>query len=384
MNLEINQVIELIKNEKFEKAITNLNELIKNNKINLNYYHLRGISFLKLAKFKSAEEDFHSFLKFKSDFPDVYNNLAVLYFTIGENELAIKNFVKAISLKKNFELAINGLIKALTHEHSIEINNSNILNNHNKINEIKVKYSPDEFIEDDTIINFVDELIKNVKNYFINFAYKPTQIYRRDLRLLNCKRHDKIFKSHKVIPEFCFGCYKVQIEPDNIIDLIRLYILFDNINLSNIRKCMIELRPNLQGNYKGLIYCKSIDEAKSLQNKFRDHITKNFKTSMPVNIKRGCTEYGVEYPQYNNLEENIMNYKSDWKKYENLIDEKYPSLAFNEKLRPTIKGATLHDVLVIRNWIYFAKLNGDEKFKMLSSQDFESGFIKKKFNLKYS
>ena len=147
---------------------------------------------------------------------------------------------------------------------------------------------------------------------------------------------------------------------------------------------MIELRPNLQGNYKGLIYCKSIDEAKSLQNKFRDHITKNFKTSMPVNIKRGCTEYGVEYPQYNNLEENIMNYKSDWKKYENLIDEKYPSLAFNEKLRPTIKGATLHDVLVIRNWIYFAKLNGDEKFKMLSSQDFESGFIKKKFNLKYS
>ena len=79
-----------------------------------------------------------------------------------------------------------------------------------------------------------------------------------------------------------------------------------------------------------------------------------------------------------------MTYKSDWKKYENSIDESYPHLAFNDKLRPTIKGATLHDILVIRNWIYFAKLNGDEKIEMINNQIFESSIIKKKFNLKSS
>ena len=70
--------------------------------------------------------------------------------------------------------------------------------------------------------------------------------------------------------------------------------------------------------------------------------------------------------------------------YENLIDDIFPNLAFNEKIQPTIKGATLHDILVIRNWIYFAKLNGDEKVEMISAQLFESNYIKKNISLKYS
>ena len=105
---------------------------------------------------------------------------------------------------------------------------------------------------------------------------------------------------------------------------------------------------------------------------------------LKIKIKRGCTEYGAEYPQYNNIDENIMTYNSSWKKYENLIDKNYPNLAFNEKLRPTIKGATLHDALVIRNWIYFAKLNGDEKFELIPAQFFKSNNINKKFSLKNS
>ena len=121
-----------------------------------------------------------------------------------------------------------------------------------------------------------------------------------------------------------------------------------------------------------------------MQKKIIDHIEHNFKKKLPIKIKRGCTEYGIEYPQYNNLEKNIMHYKSDWKNYENLIDNKFPNLAFNEKIRPTIKGSTLHDILVIRNWIYFAKLNRDEKFDLITSQLFESNYIRKKFSLKSS
>ena len=42
-----------------------------------------------------------------------------------------------------------------------------------------------------------------------------------------------------------------------------------------------ELRSNIQGNYKGLIYCKSIEEAKSVQ-KITDHIKHNFNKKLPL------------------------------------------------------------------------------------------------------
>ena len=95
-------------------------------------------------------------LKLKPDFPDVYNNLGVLYFSNGENELAIQNFHKAIELKEDFQQAKNGLIKALCHKNSAIIDNSNIFENHNVINKIKVEYSSDQFIEDNAIVNFLD------------------------------------------------------------------------------------------------------------------------------------------------------------------------------------------------------------------------------------
>tara|TARA_B100000902_G_scaffold51667_1_gene58375 strand:+ start:568 stop:1719 length:1152 start_codon:yes stop_codon:yes gene_type:complete len=383
MDLQVSNVLELIKNQKYKEAISDLNELVKENKNNINYYHLRGISNLKLSNFDLAINDFNQLIKLKPDFPDVYNNLGVVYFLNGENELAIQNFHKAIELKEDFILAKNGLIKALCYKNSTTINNSNIFENHNEINKIKVEYSSGRFIEDSTIVNFLDKSIKAISKQFEKLEYDSTQIYRRDLLPLNCKRHKKIFNTHKIIPEFCFGCYKVQIEPENIIDLIKLYILFDNIFLTNTRKCMIELRPNVQGNYKGLVYCRSIEEAENVQKKIIDQIELNFNKKLPIKIKRGCTEYGVEYPQYTNLDDNIMYYKPDWKNYEILIDNKFPHLT-HKKVRPTIKGSTLHDILVIRNWIYFAKLNKDEKIDLVTSQLFESNYIRKQFSLKSS
>ena len=138
MDLQINHVLELIKNQKFKEAIFYLNKLVKEDKNNLNYYHLRGISNLKLANFDLAINDFNQLLKLKPDFPDVYNNLGVLYFSNGENELAIQNFHKAIELKEDFQQAKNGLIKALCHKNSAIIDNSNIFENHNAINKIKL------------------------------------------------------------------------------------------------------------------------------------------------------------------------------------------------------------------------------------------------------
>ena len=71
-----------------------------------------------------------------------------------------------------------------------------------------------------------------ISNNFEDLNFSATQIYRRNNNSLNCKRHKKVFNTYGIIPNFCFGCYKIQIEPENIMDLIKLYIIFDNIKLS--------------------------------------------------------------------------------------------------------------------------------------------------------
>ena len=382
MELDLKQILDLIINNKNRDAINELNKLIDKDDKNINYYHLKGISHLKLAEFSEAKKNFDKLVSLESKFPDVYNNLGVLYFTTGENELAIENFRKAITLKNNFKQAIFGLIKALTHLNKSKLNGLNLISKHNEINKIDIDYSPNKYIEDSEIKDFFDKANQKIGDEFKNFEYTSTQIYRRDSTILNCKRHKKVFNIYDVIPKFCFGCYKVQIEPEKILDLIKLYILFDKISLNNIRKCMIELRPNVAGKYKGLIYCDSVEEAIKIQEQLNRLIEKNFNKKLSSTIKRGCTEYGVKYPEYNKIDNNPMEHKSDWSKYEKLVDEKFPNLAFNEKLRPTIKGISLHDILVIKNWLAYASLTGDQSHTLVSDQIFKSNFIEKKINFK--
>ena len=36
------------------------------------------------------------------------------------------------------------------------------------------------------------------------------------------------------MPEYCFSCYKIQIDPENVIDLIKIHIIFDNFDFENV------------------------------------------------------------------------------------------------------------------------------------------------------
>ena len=51
--------------------------------------------------------------------------------------------------------------------------------------------------------------------------------------------------------------------------VFKLYFLFDNLNLknNNIRKCLVEIRPTIHGNYKGIIYCDGLSEAEEILKK---------------------------------------------------------------------------------------------------------------------
>ena len=416
MNLEFKKILNLINEKKFKEAIIELDILIKQEPNNFNYYyirgfsnlnlqhsrlaisdfssviklkqnhylsyHFRGISYLNLANYTLAISDFNKLINFKPDSPEVYNNLGWTYYNIGENEKAIENFLEAIKLKKNYKQATISLINILSRTNKISNKESDIISIHNSLNKILFEYTSNKYIKDEQVKVFFNKI-----NHLVNFSFEKiefdeTQIYRTHAGTLNCERHKKVFNTHNVIPEFCFGCYKVQIEPTNVLDLIKLYLIFDNLSLknNNIRKCMIELRPKISGHYKGLIYCKSLKEAELVKKDLDILVKKNLKKELKSIIKRGCTEYGIKFPQYQNLKQNLMFYDKKWKKFENLIDEKFPDLAFDKKYRSTIKGVSLSDVLIFRNWLSYAKIIGDETHKYISNENFESSFIKNCLN----
>ena len=102
-----------------------------------------------------------------------------------------------------------------------------------------------------------------------SFKYKTplSQIYKRNTVDLNCKRHKKIFDTSDIIPEFCFECFKVQVEVGTFIDLVKLTSLFYKFDFEEdlTKKTIVELRPNISGYYKGLIYCNGLDQAEAVK-----------------------------------------------------------------------------------------------------------------------
>ena len=263
-----------------------------------------GVAYFKLGEIHKSIEAYKKAIEDNSNFETAYSNLAISYIEIGLYEKAFSNFLKTLSINKNNYFAKKNLIYLLSFinpknnkDHPfIEINN-----------EIKKKFSDLKNISLNKIdiltkiINHTDDIIR-IKNE--NFVFEETQIYRKNSQDLNCKRHFKVFNKFNIIPKFCFSCYKIQINLKNVIDLIKLYFIFDTINLqkNNIRKCVVELRDKVKGNYKGYIYCNGLFEAKEIKEKMNQIISKEQFDNFTIEIKHGCTEYYKSYPKFKNID----------------------------------------------------------------------------------
>ena len=111
------------------------------------------------------------------------------------------------------------------------------------------------------------DLLNEIQSTDKNLFTKYSQIYRTNKVDLNCDRHTTIFTEKNIIPEFCFGCFKVQVEVATVIDLIKVTSLFYKFEFHEdlTKKTIIELRPNIPGYYKGLIYCNGLEQAKEVK-----------------------------------------------------------------------------------------------------------------------
>jgi hypothetical protein len=193
----------------------------------------------------------------------------------------------------------------------------------------------------------------------------PTQIWRGKNVDMGCNRHLMLFDTFNIISEYCFGCYKVSIEPRTVVELIKLMLVFDNLKLpnDNTRKCMVEARPEISGTYKGLIYCRSLDEGKDILKIVQAMVGEKISDKIPVTVKRGCSEYPIAYPEYGLIEDNgpsPMTYREEWREQEDYADKKlighvYPQVFDTHNH----SGLSLRDALVMRTWLAYAATIGD-------------------------
>ena len=418
MDSYIKEATLLIQKKKFSEAITYLNNLSNDVKKNSNFFFLKGLSYLylgennysvdnfstainlsknnptfyfyrgftysKINEFEKTIEDYKKAISLKPNAAEFYNNLAGIYYTIGENEESIKNYIKSIELNKKLKQPLNGLLNVLSQTKESKIEGSNLISAHNDLKKIQIQYSENKFIDDFEVKKLLNDANKAIEKNIGNIEFDKVQTYREQQLPPHCNRHKKIFNEANIIPKHCFGCYKIQIEVSNVVELFKLYIVFDKIKFqsNNSRKCMIELRPGVSGDYKGLIFSNSIEESNLIIKDLTHILKKNFNKDLNCKIKRGCSEYYVKYPDYNRIDKEAMRYNEKWEKYEKEFDEKNPDLIFDKQSNPTLEGISLFDAMVFRNWIAFAKMNGDESYKNVSDQVFYSKFVEKHLELK--
>jgi len=343
------------------------------NKNNFNISNNMGVAFYKLGRFVEASAMFKEAISFNNKYIPAYENLSLTQKLLGNYELSINCILQGLKLMPNNNKIKNYLIDILNYFEPLNEENY-IINIDKKIRKLD-SLNKKKLINDETIKDILNQSEKILKKSNVNFNFNETQIFRRNKVDLNCKRHLDIFTTHKIIPKFCFSCFKVQITLDNILDLIKLYFYFNNVNLrnNNIRKCVVELRKKVDGNYKGYIFSDSLQDAKEIEEKLNNELQNEKIYLNKIEIKRGCTEYYDEFELYKDINQNVYNtiYKEDWTDIEKRFDEKYFISKINDEkvYNNTLNKFNLSDFLIIKNWLLYAKIIDDDSYKKIIKFD---------------
>ena len=420
INLKIKEILKLgVQNQKeknFKEAIKNYENIIKIDPSIVFAYHNLGLIYVEIENIDLAKKNFLLAIKINPSFIysyinlgilfqnegqkekaiecfekiieidpkniSGYNNLGLVNASLGKYKKAIKNYLKTLSIDGSNIIAIKSIIFLLTYY--ISDNDHPIINVNNELRLLKQDHKLTNLLMTKNLSSMLKRSIEILNKISIDINklnFTETQSYRRNSLDLNCDYHHKVFYHSNIIPKFCFSCFKVQIEPEYVIDLIRLFFIFDNLNLpkNNQRKCMVEFRNQVAGLYKGMIYCSSLEEAKKILEELRPILQKNLK--FKASIKRGCSEFYNSFPSYKIIEsdkKNYMTYDQDWEKIEENLKIKKN---FNTiKLNNSIPGLSISDVLIIIQWLNYAKIVGDPSIEDVDLNFFNSKFIENKLS----
>ena len=414
LKIEIDKIINLYKQKNFRDALILSNKVIEKDKNIPFLLNLNGLINLSLEKWQNAIFAFKKALDTDDKFVEAYNNIGVAYSHIGDDKKAVENYTLAIRLKKDYANGYNNLAShyddlgqyseaVINYNYALKFNPENLNAQNNLIHllnyfnpknsddnsivkanflikKIKTDISILEHISDLSLFEYLTKCNQILKKNIKNLSFFDSQIHRRNGYDLNCNRHHKAFKKFNIIPKYCFSCFKIQIELTTVSNLIRLFFIFDQLRLpkDNIRKCFIELRPGIPGTYKGLIYCSSIEEAESVFEIVKPYMQKLMLDNFDIKIKRGCTEFDLAFPGYKKVDDlNKIVYDEEWTKKEELIDHEISNGSKKGKkvFNRSLSGTCLGDILIINNWLNYAKLLNDKSYKKITDEIFFSEYI---------
>jgi tetratricopeptide (TPR) repeat protein len=329
-----------------------------------------GNALKDLGKLDEAIQAYNKALAIKPDYAEAFNNMGNALKEQGKLDEAIEAYNKAISIKPDYAEAYNNateLLKIYSPKGQISQSLFTIDN--------KIKNLSPGILNATSDREIIDNLLEGL-SYIAEdtFEYKTplSQIYKRNTVDLNCKRHLKIFTTQDIIPEFCFGCFKVQVEVATVIDLVKLASLFYKFDFEEdlTKKTIIELRPNVPGFYKGLIYCNGLDQAQRVKTLLDTLLKEIFDEETISKLKRGCSEYPLKFPSYGEIPKNsktIMSFPEEWRQLEKKCDQ-------DELIEPddttiaSLPEFCLSDFYIIQKWIDYAKGIGDQSIETFNDR----------------
>ena len=350
---------------KLEEAIASFNKALSLKPDYADAYYNMGNALKVQGKLEKAIVSYNKALSLKPDYAGAYNNMGNALKDQGKLEEAIVSYNKALSIKSDYAEAIYNTIDLLKTYSPESVESPNLFNIDDKIKKLSPRIlhatSDSEIIDNLAVgLNYLNEE---------SFEYKTplSQIYKHNSVDLNCKRHAKIFNTKDIIPKFCFGCFKVQVEVPTFIDLVKLTSLFYKFDFEEdlTKKSIIELRPNISGYYKGLIYCYGLDQAKAVKVILDISLNKVFDEKPISFIKRGCSEYPLKFPSYGEIPKNpkkIMTFPKEWKPLEKKFDQE-ELIEPKDNITASLPEFCLSDFYIIQKWIDYAKGIGDQSIE---------------------
>ena len=361
----------------WNKVIHYNEKLIEINENNFETYSAIGVANFNLGNLKKSIKFFENSINNNINFIQGYENLGIVLKRLGDFKKSTEYFSKALKINSNNLRIKQNLIDNFNYFDSKNIIDSELCKINSKILELgKLPININDNNELFRLFNKTEEYLSATDP----IIYTETQIFRKNEKNLNCSRHLKIFNDFSVIPRYCFGCFKVQIQMKNVAELIKLYFLFNTLDLPNIRKCVVELRKNVNGNYKGYIFTSSISEAKKILENLKSNCDEKKLNYKKIEIKHGCTEYYEKFPEFKLIkkDECLNIYKENWSSIENKFDKENLILEQDKERRfsNTINAFNLSDYLVIKNWLSYAKIIGDKSYKYIFDKNLNNIFFK--------
>ena len=140
-------------NGKIKEAQAIYLKLLKTNSKNSNLLYLLGTTYVQLKNFKKAKESLDISIKINNVFPESYNSRGVIFAEKGDYLNAIKDYDKALSLKKNYFDA--NLNKA------VALKNISKFSEAIKYLEICIKLKPNDY----KIYNNLGNIFSSLKKY---------------------------------------------------------------------------------------------------------------------------------------------------------------------------------------------------------------------------